>query len=395
MLKSIFNTNSINISKHWCLFMLLIIFSHYVFGIIINVPQDYNTIQGAINAVIDGTDERNEIIVSPQAQPYVESILIEGLTRSLTLRSTFDPDLGNFDAISNTILKAPSAHYNNSTGDLEFYPVVSIINCRGFDEENETPTNNRIIVQGFTITGGTGYQTISDTQNTTYISQGGGVYIFADDNESHAYQKVEVKHCEIYDNKACHGGGLYSGGSDIILSDSRIHNNELFYYGDLPICSHDNSYDGPKGGGVFLDGGFNMMNNVQVLKNKSYIDSGSNLYGLPYSQQLHTNGNYGAMYYRTFCHDSSANLLNCSFFENVTQVDPALVERCQWNVQANLFFQRGRANQDSLLFKSCTATRNRNITTTNLPHTALGIDRYIYDENNYNCTYYSNHIINC
>ncbi|MBM3211595.1 hypothetical protein FJZ33_05205, partial [Candidatus Poribacteria bacterium] len=393
MLKSTFKNNTINISKQWCLFMLLIIFSHYVFGIIINVPQNYNTIQGAINAVIDGTDEENEIIVSPQAQPYVESILIEGLTRSLTLRSTYDPDLGNNDAIANTVLKAPVAQYNNSTGDLEFYPVISIINCRGYDDNNVPLTTNKIIIQGFSVTGGTGNVVNSDANLVNYFTSGGGIYILAEGN--HIYQQVEVRYCDVYDNKACLGGGLFSEYSNLTLSDTRVFNNELFYYGNLPLSPSEEDYDGPKGGGIFLDGGHSILNNVQVFKNKSYIDSQSNLYALPFNQQLHSFGNYGGLYYRTMCHPSSASVYNSSFYENVTQVDPLIVEPCEWNLQANLFFQRGIENQDSLLFKNCTVTRNRNIITTNLLHAAIGIDRYDYVAGENPGTYYNNHIINC
>lgn len=94
------------------------------FAEVIYVPDDYQTIQGAIDAAADG----DTVIVRPGI--YEENINFLG--KAITLRSEQGPRV--------TVIDGSSAEYPDSGN------VVLFINGESYDS----------LIEGFTITGGTG-----------------------------------------------------------------------------------------------------------------------------------------------------------------------------------------------------------------------------------------------
>ena len=187
----------------------------------IHVPDDYPTIQAAINAAVDG----DEIIVHPGT--YLEQI--DFLGRAIWLHSSDGPDLTTIDA--------------NETG--------SVVSC----VSGEGPAT---VLEGFTITGGTG---------TLFSAEpcGGGMFI--------TDSFPTVINCFFKDNSAVdgEGGGIYafgpyssSGGATII--DCLFTGNSAYDGSGGGICnSHcdttitnctftDNSACEGEGGGVCIAG---------------------------------------------------------------------------------------------------------------------------------------------
>jgi len=130
---------------------------------IIHVPDDYATIQGAIDASLDGY----EIIVAEGE--YLEKINLKG--KAITLRSSDPLDA---EVVANTIINGSSSG--------------SVVTC----SSGEGPDT---IIDGFSITGGTGTK-------WSYYLCGGGMY---NDNSS-----ATVVHCIFMNNAADMGGGMFN-----------------------------------------------------------------------------------------------------------------------------------------------------------------------------------------
>ena len=127
----------------------------------IHVPDDYPTIQGAIDASSDG----DEIIVAPGT--YSEAI--DFLGKAIWLHSSDGADVTTIDA----------AGLDTS--------VVKCVNGEG----------SATIIEGFTITGGTG--SFVAFEGSGFLSGGGMLNISADPT---------VRDCMFTDNWSQHGGGM-------------------------------------------------------------------------------------------------------------------------------------------------------------------------------------------
>lgn len=125
----------------------------------INVPADYDTIQLAIDAAFDG----DEVIVAPGT--YNEVVDFKG--KAIHLRSSDGPDVTTIDA----------------TG-LDNSAVLAI-----------TGEGSDTILEGFTITGGTGHEI------STFTFVGGGMTI--------KQTSPTVIDCVFTENSAQWGGGMY------------------------------------------------------------------------------------------------------------------------------------------------------------------------------------------
>lgn len=157
---------------------------------IINVPDDYATIQEAIDAAEDG----DEIIVAQGT--YCESIDLLG--KAIIVRST-DPD--DPDVVENTIIDGSGANH-----------VVQCISGEGPDTE----------LSGFTITGGNA----DGEEDPDY--DGGGLLCLS--------SSPTVDNCAIVGNAAAwYGGGVYCDDASAILTDCTITQNTC-YYGAGMFC---------------------------------------------------------------------------------------------------------------------------------------------------------------
>ena len=214
----------------WLLILLLA--APIVKADIINVPDDFETIQGAIDESEDG----DTVLVQPGE--YVENIDFDG--KDITVASLFlieeDENL-----IDETIID----------GDQNGC-VVTLAN-------RET---DQAILAGFTIRNGTGFEMVQDVWHYFY---GGGIYCSG--------SSPVIRNCKIIDNRqpvgefnnGC-GGGVSCRGADPVIENCVVGNNSALnkgggIYGDdyshptvVGCTIEDNSIGGGEGG-VMAGGG--------------------------------------------------------------------------------------------------------------------------------------------
>ena len=233
------------------------------------VPDDYSTIQAAINDCNDG----DTVIVSPGT--YVEKINFNGKNIILTSTNPNDPEI-----VTATIIECPP-------------PATS----RGQTPENKDSTvtfengeTSEAVVTGFTITGGFGTFLQAEFVDRDIII-GGGVYCFnssptiekniiINNNNETALQSLNIEgwgagigcflsgatinHNIIKNNSATLGGGVLATVGDAKITNNLIYNNSAI-----------------AGGGVLLLDG-SLINNTIV--NNSASDSGGNAYFVSYQE---------------------------------------------------------------------------------------------------------------
>ncbi|MFP4662471.1 MAG: nitrous oxide reductase family maturation protein NosD [Halanaerobiales bacterium] len=162
------------------------------------VPDDYGTIQEAIDAAVNGMT----IIVNEDT--YNESISI--MNKNITLQST---DPGNPTVVANTIIDAGG---NGST------IVIS------------GAETNIVTIEGLTITGGNGSNQIGSTSH-----YGGGINI-------HTAETI-LRHNVITGNEAYNGGGgIYGYMCDMTLEVNSIENNSSYLTGGGISIGADSGY---------------------------------------------------------------------------------------------------------------------------------------------------------
>ncbi|MBT8377947.1 MAG: T9SS type A sorting domain-containing protein [Ignavibacteria bacterium] len=179
--------------------ILSIFISAKSFATVIEVPNDYPTIQQAINASNDG----DTVIVSPDR--YYENINFNGKNILVTSHYIFNNDI-NF--ISNTIIDG------SQPNDPDTASCVLIISGE----------DSSAILQGFTLTGGTGTKW-TDEHGAGIFFEGGGILI--------TLSSPTIKNNLIMNNEALRTGtGVTSaGGGGIRVGDGNPHilNNVIMY----------------------------------------------------------------------------------------------------------------------------------------------------------------------
>jgi|GEM_PF-2669026 len=222
--------------KHLSLFFLVVSLSlsSLALGDILQVPDEYSTIQMAVDVAEDG----DTVLVSPGT--YTENVRIR--TQNIVLASTFILDF-NLDAISSTIIDGGNS-FAADTG--------SAISISGAWTSPE--------IMGFTLTGGTG--TSFATQGGANAREGGGIYsrsaspyihhnIFinnvVDPGNGYSFAggaglSTFYGSPVIENNVFIHNYGWYGGGFVINYSTATIRNNIVA----------ENSSRGDYGGGAGL-----------------------------------------------------------------------------------------------------------------------------------------------
>jgi len=183
-------------------------------GTVIEVPGNYPSIQQAINAATDG----DTVLVSPGR--YFENINFLGKNILVTSYFMFDSDVSY---ISNTIIDGSQpAHPDTASCVL----IVS--------GEDTTA-----VLQGFTLTGGTGTKWIDEHGAGTYV-EGGGILI--------AFSSPTIKNNLIINNEAINspsgtlsagGGAMRCGDGSPKILNNVITNNKGMYGGGIVLnyCS--------------------------------------------------------------------------------------------------------------------------------------------------------------
>ncbi|MHC4636962.1 MAG: right-handed parallel beta-helix repeat-containing protein [Planctomycetota bacterium] len=229
----------------------------------IGVPQDYSTIQQAINAAVTG----DEIIVAPGF--YQENL--DFLGKNLILRS-FDPLDPN--CVAQTIIDGN-----------EQSSCISLIS--GEDKTS--------VIAGFTIQNGYG--------KLPYKVYGGGIFIDDDGGATIIYNNIRNNRAVKY------GGGIDTRHrSDTIIENNVITNNHAEQMGGgihigarakcriykNHICNNDTPF-ARQGGGIYL---YNYCA-VEIIENEichNYSSTGGGIYGWKATGKIERNniwGNYG------------------------------------------------------------------------------------------------------
>ena len=150
----------------------LTLMSSGVFADVINVPADYATIQGAINASSDG----DVIVVAPGTYTSTQDgHVVDMKGKAVTLRASGTPE--------ETIIDG-----ENARRGIAFF-------------NGETDAT---VIEGFTITNGnaTWYDYDGNGFENVWEDEGGGVYFYQ--------SNPTILNCTIERNTADWGGGIYS-----------------------------------------------------------------------------------------------------------------------------------------------------------------------------------------
>ncbi len=317
------------------------------------IEHPFVAIQPAIDVAV--IDQRVDVItVSPGV--YRENITLLEISQNLVLRSLFDPWLNNIEVIDNTIVRGL---------DNVIEPTIFIDNCMG-----------TVCLQGISVTNGKGkfavFQNFADRW-----SKGGGICAYSDHEVN---QQVEVKWCNIYANYACWGGGIYGIQTSFEIEDCRVHDNGLYYFQNEPPHAAETGYDGPKGGGVYLAGGYSHVRRCRIFSNTSYLDATHELY----NSQCY--GNASALFWRNICATIDVGLImeECQIYDNVTSTTNALMSVYEWPFRSIIMIQRGSDNiapgepgYNRVEINNCTITDNKVVYDANRieGNTAVGILR--------------------
>ena len=188
----------------------------------INVPDDFNKIQDAINNSVDG----DTIVVAPGT--YFENVNFRGKNILVSSHYLFDEDVS---FINTTIIDGSKPQFPDTTSVVLFLS----------GEENTA------ILQGFTITGGKGSRVLDHDINQI-VRSGGGIII------DHA--SPTIRHNIIVYNGTVNPSGFAGGGGIAAHRSSAIISNNIIY--------KNNAEDG---GGVILGHSGTLFRNNMVAYN--------------------------------------------------------------------------------------------------------------------------------
>ncbi len=214
-----------------------------------HVPADYATIQGAITAAVNG----DTVLVAPGT--YTENINYRGKNIVVASRYILTYDVSD---IASTIING-SQPANSDTGSC-------VLMISGED--------TTAVLEGFTLTAGTGTR-FQDQSNFLYYVEGGGIII---ENSS-----PTIAHNWIIGNQATRrppntssagGGGIRAGWSSPRIENNVIMNNQGRY-----------------GGGVVLNFATARLDNNIIIQNSGGQDYGGGGLWLNGTNELSTGDN--------------------------------------------------------------------------------------------------------
>lgn len=227
------------------LFLISLSVLSLVFGTIINIPDDYSTIQEGINASIDG----DTVLVQPGE--YFENVNFLDREIVLTSQHMFNPLQSLID---NTIID----------GSLAEERVVQISDFNG----------PGTVLHGFTIRGGQGGVLASNWSQPSleflvvrdnYLLQGiynygSGIHVSSAPGTRISNSEIAYNICNTYE---CSGGGISVNNSDMTIEDVYIH--------------HNNVNEGV-GGGIRIGNSSDVFLINVLIEHNSCIGAGGGLY---------------------------------------------------------------------------------------------------------------------
>ncbi len=233
---------------------------------VLNVPSDYGTIQKGIDAAVDG----DTVLVAPGL--YFEQINFSG--KNITVTSTDPTDSG---IVGYTVINARQKG--------------AVVSFKGGED-------NRAVLTGFTLSGGTGrlvsyrYSDSGYVETDSYYYGGGIDCNYASPTITHnvitgntlppyLWSYVDSGDVTTYTYVVSYGGGIYASGSPVIMYNV-ISRNAAHYGGG--ICCYGGTirdnviYDnsGGYGGGVRFSSSYGSLTNNTIVGNdvSLYPESG-------------------------------------------------------------------------------------------------------------------------
>ncbi len=273
----------------------------------LNVPGDFATIQACIDAAVSGVDE---CVVAPGT--YHETINFLG--KAITLRSSGGADVTTIDA--------------TGIGG-------SVVTCASGEGPNT-------ILDGFTITGGTG--TIVD-----YFAYGGGMYndhssptvtncAFSGNTATSKYAydagggmynsggSPTVTHCSFSENTADDGGGMSNSNSNPTVVNCRFSENLAYWFGGgmcnnfssptVTTCTFSGNTGAFAGGGMASTGGHPTVSDCTFSGNIAYFYGGGMFNEAQSSPKVANCAFVGNTRSGMYNYGSSPAVGNCTFSMN-------------------------------------------------------------------------------
>ncbi|MDD2230937.1 MAG: FlgD immunoglobulin-like domain containing protein [Candidatus Cloacimonetes bacterium] len=277
-----------------------------------SIENPFPSIRAALLVAEEDRDV-DTILIYPGT--YFENLLLDHFGQELTLRSTFEPEMGNTEVIEQTMI-------SGGLGISE--PTIQIYYC-------DAP----IHIWGLSIVEGTGKMREPGNPRNNW-SSGGGIYAAGD----HAIEQyVSVKWCDIFKNYAFWGGGIYGEYTNYTIEDTKIHDNALYFIGDeYPPDSHDpdNHLNGPRGAGIYIAGGASEITRCNIFNNYSFMYEGHPLFN------RNCLGNAAALVWRHNCSGGMIGITidSCEIYDNVTKISDRDMEPCEWPYRSTIMFQR-------------------------------------------------------
>ncbi len=226
-------------------------------GSLINVPEDQSTIQAAINVAEEGD------LVLVNSGTYNENLNYKGKNINVSSRYIFNNDP---EYITNTIIDGGNPIHPDTASCVLFV-----------NGEAETA-----IIQGFTITGGTGTKW-TDEHGAGLYTEGGGILV--------TFASPTIKNNKIMFNSAVNtngtvsagGGAIRCGDSNPLIENNLIAHNQGRYGGGIVLnysgaVIRNNIIDSNSGGEDYGGGGVWMVGSAadpKILTNNTITNNHS------------------------------------------------------------------------------------------------------------------------
>src|SRR5262249_45099718 len=276
------------VMKRSAIALLLFLIPVNVNAVVRNVPGDFGTIQGALNASTSG----DEIVVSPGT--YAEHLVLNAAQSGIWLHSSGGAAVTTIDGgLSGRVIDCSHV----SGGTIEGFTITrgqaGFNTGGGFNYDASNPAIKNCIVRGNIASAGGGiYLNHSSSpdildcefaDNQAPFGSGGGVY--ADTGSA-----PHIERCNIHNNTcAAFGAGLVTGDfCNTTITNNDIHHNTAAIQGGgawfartAALFVRNNRFYqnvGPYGGAMWIQGQGITIESNQIYQNTASTNDGGGIY---------------------------------------------------------------------------------------------------------------------
>ena len=345
--------------------LIILLLTSFSFATIINIPDDYSTIQEGI----DASDNGDTVLVGTGT--YLESLTITA--NNLTLGSLFLTS-GDTSFVSQTILDG-----NNLSRSVDIQS--DHVNIVGFS-----------IVNGFTYSGqsidgrGAGIRAMGNlpvisnckfaNNSTTYHDYGWGGAIYLENGG-------QIVNSSFIDNYAREGGGVFSRFGELFISECYFNNNSSNYFGN-DIKTTDVS-EVTISSSQFVNNIATSINNVSVDAIYSITDCTfqncnqalrmqTGILNIMDSSFNNCGPGYNDVGAAVYCYDCVLTIDNSSIYQNESP-EAVIYTRGQTEINNSIFWGNNfetsgktiRSIQSSLEITNCTFFENGDLNLNSIP----------------------------